>query len=285
MTFVGKILVIAIMAFSLLFLGISTVVFTTARNWKGATEEQKKKVGELTKKLSDAQAGVQAAQKELDAAKVNFTALQAQLDNRIKLLEDENKRSQDVITTHRGQVVTLEANAKTALEEADARRKETLQLRDQKSVVEKQGNEFKLRQAELNDRIRELERILETATKNNADLRERVAKFSTLLRQNGLSDDITRIKGTETPPPVQGEVKQVDPTNRRVVITIGSDDGLAPGHELYLFREKPRPEYIGKITITAVDPDQAVGRVNGSTYQGKKIQEGDIVSSTIKPRS
>jgi hypothetical protein len=284
MTFVGKILVIAIMAFSLLFLGISTVVFTTARNWKVATEEHKKKVGEHTKKLGDAQAGIQAAQKELDAAKVNFTALQAQLDNRIKLLEDENKRSQDVITANRGQVAVLETSAKTALEEADARRKETLQLREQKAAVEKQANEFKLRQAELNDRIRELERILETATKNNSDLRERVAKFSTLLRQNGLSDDISQIKGTETPPPVQGEVKRVDPTNRRVEITIGSDDGLVPGHELFLFRQHPRPEYIGKITIISVDPDQAVGRVNGSTYQGKKIQEGDIVSSTIKPR-
>ena len=70
-----------------------------------------------------------------------------------------------------------------------------MQLRDQKSAVEKQANEFKLRQAELNDKIRELERILETATKNNADLRERVAKFSTLLRQNGLSDDITPGQG------------------------------------------------------------------------------------------
>ena len=43
MTFVGKILVIVIMAFALIFLGISTVVFTTAKNWKdgdpGAEEE------------------------------------------------------------------------------------------------------------------------------------------------------------------------------------------------------------------------------------------------------
>ena len=77
-------------------------------------------------------------------------------------------------------------------------------LRDQKSAVEKQANEFKLRQAELNDKIRELERILETATKNNADLRDRAARFSALLRQNGLSDDISRIKGSESPLPVVG---------------------------------------------------------------------------------
>ena len=41
MTFVGRIFVIVIMAFSLLFLGISTVVFTTAKNWKNATDAEK----------------------------------------------------------------------------------------------------------------------------------------------------------------------------------------------------------------------------------------------------
>jgi soluble cytochrome b562 len=286
MTYVGKILVIVIMAFSLIFLGISTVVFTTAKNWRTATEEQKKKVGDLTKKLNDAQAGVQAAEKELTAAKGGFDALAQQLNDKIKLLEDENKRSQDQITAARGQVGIAQTNAKTALDDADARRKETDLLRGQKSAVEKQANEFKLRHAELIDRIRELERVLDTATKNNADLRDRAAKFSTLLRQNGLSDDISRIKGSESPLPVQGEVKRVDPSNQRVEITIGSDDGLVPGHELYLYRTSPRPEYLGKITIVSVDPDQSVGRViGGRTFQGKKIKEGDIVSSTIKPRS
>ena len=125
---------------------------------------------------------------------------------------------------------------------------------------------------------------MESATKHNTDLRERVAKFSTLLRQNGLSDDISQIKGIESPPPVVGEVKRVDTSNRRVELSIGSNDGLVVGHELFLFRQTPRPEYIGKITIISVESDQAVGRVIGTTYQGKKIKEGDLVSSTIKPR-
>jgi hypothetical protein len=105
-----------------------------------------------------------------------------------------------------------------------------------------------------------------------------------LLQQNGLSADISTVKGTETAPPVVGEVKRVDSSNSRVELTIGSDDGLAVGHELILYRQAPRPEYLGKITIISVDSDQAVGRVVGRTYQGKKIQEGDLVSSTNKPR-
>jgi len=90
----------------------------------------------------------------------------------------------------------------------------------------------------------------------------------------------------ESPPAVHGEVDRVS-QNRRVELTIGSDDGLVVGHELFLWRQKPRPEYLGKIRIISVDPDRAVGEVIGSTIQGKKIMEGDIVSSTFRsgPRS
>lgn len=284
MTYVGKILVVVIMALSLIFLGISTVVFSTSKDWKLATEAQKRTVGELTKKLADAKAGVDAAQKDLEAAKVAFDAQTKQLNNQISLLENEATRAQAQITQARSEVAGAQTNATTSLADAEARRKETEQLRNQKEAVEKQANEYKLIQTELNDKIRELERILETATKNNADLRDRVARYSTLLQQNGLSADISSVKGTETAPPVVGEVKRVDPSNSRVELTIGSDDGLAVGHELILYRQAPRPEYLGKITIISVDSDQAVGRVVGRTYQGKKIQEGDLVSSTNKPR-
>ena len=64
----------------------------------------------------------------------------------------------------RGKLVTANENAKSALDEAAHRRDETVLLRTQKSAVEKQANEFKLRQAELIDKIRELERMMDTAT-------------------------------------------------------------------------------------------------------------------------
>lgn len=284
MTHVGKILVLVIMAFSLVFLGTSTVVFMTSKNWKTATEQQKQQVVIVKKKFDEAQAVADAAKNDLAAAQANAEAATKALANRIKTLEDQNKRDLDQITDVRGRLVSAQQSAKSSLDEVEAKRNETALLRQQKSAVEKQANEFQLRQAELNDKIRELERMQETATKNNADLREQVAKFSTLLQKNGLSTDITQIKGLESPPPVEGLVKEVDSTNRRIVISIGSDDGLVEGHVLNVYRTKPRPEFVGKFQIIAVDPDQAVGRVVGNTNQGKKVKEGDIVSSSVKPR-
>ena len=151
--------------------------------------------------------------------------------------------------------------------------------------MEKQANEYQLRQAELNDKIRELERMLDTATKNNTDLRERVAKYTTLLQSKGLSTDITQIKGMENPPPVTGEVKKVDPTNKRL-----RDHASAPttawssATSCTSTAPSRAPSTSASGQIIAVDPDQAVVRVLGSTVQGKKIKEGDIVSSTIIPR-
>jgi len=287
MTFVGKILVIVIMAFSLMFLGISTVVFTTATNWKAATTAAKAQVAELQKKNSDASTAVKTLEGDFAKAQTEHKEAVKRLDNTIAQLTADIETIRGEATAARGEVATAQTNAKSALEEAEHSRNEAQRLRDQKLEVEKQANDFKLKQAELNDQIRILTRERDVA-KHNADvLRETSAKFSSLLRQHGLSDDITLIKGLESPPAVHGEVARVD-QNNRVELTIGSDDGLVVGHELFLWRLKPKSEYLGKVRIVSVDPDQAVGVVVApGTTQGKKIKEGDIVSSTIRngPRS
>ena len=285
MTFVGKILVIVIMAFALLFLGISTMVFVTETNWKDATAKEQAKVSELKKKISTGDEAVKAASIQLETAKATHTTEVKRLNDTIAAREDEIKRAQTEITQVRTALETAQQSARTALEDAAARKAETDQLRAQKSAVEKQANEFKIRQTELNDKIRELSRMLETANGNLKDLRDRVARFSALLRKNGLSDDITHVVALETPPPVEGEISRVDPKNKRLEITIGSDDGLVVGHELYIYRTTPRPEYLGKLKVISVDPDQSVGQVIGNTVHGKKLLEGDYVSSTVRPRS
>jgi myosin heavy subunit len=284
MTQVGKILVLVIMAFSLIFLGISTMVFMTSKNWRQETAKKADEVNKVKKNLADEQAKLAEAKKNLEDAQAAAQQATKALESRIRTVEDQNKRDLAQIEQVRKDLEVANQTAKTSLDEVEARRKETMALREQKSAVEKQANEYQLRQAELNDKIREQERMLDTATKNNASLREQVAKFTTLLQRNGLSTDISQIKGMESPPPVTGQVMKVDPTNRRIEISIGADDGLVNGHELFLYRTKPRTEYLGRAEVIAVDPDQAVVRVKGQTVQGKKIKEGDIVSSIINLR-
>jgi septal ring factor EnvC (AmiA/AmiB activator) len=284
MTSVGRFLIVLIMAFSLLFLAISTTVFVTAKNWMVAQRKEHDEVEKLKKKVTEAVAKSDASKKDLEDSRVTFDAQLKQLTNQLSSLQAENTHNVEELTKVRTQAVKHEQTARSSLDEVEAKRQETSLLRTQKSEVEKQANEFKLHEAELKDQIRDLERKMETATRNNSELRDNVARLSTALRANGLSDDVRQIRGIESPPPVMGIVKRIHPTNRRVEISIGSDDGLVVGHELFIYRTEPRPEYLGKITIIEVDSDQAVGKVIGNTYQGKKLKEGDIVSSTIRPR-
>jgi hypothetical protein len=285
MTLVGKILVIVIMFFSVVFLGLTTVVFTTAVDWKKAHSKQAETIKGLQTKNTDLSGQLVVAKTDLEKAKSDHTTALATADKRIAGLDDDIKRNQAEITDARTRLETAVQASNTALAEAKQRLDETMLLREQKSAVEKQANEYKVKQTDLNETIRTLERQIQTLDANNVDLRDRVARFSTLLRRAGLSDDIKNVKGIESPPSVEGEVKRVHSQGKKVEITIGSDDGLVPGHELFVYRTQPRAEYIGKIRIQSTDPDVSVGIVIGNTLQGKRIQEGDHVSSTIRPRS
>jgi uncharacterized protein YlxW (UPF0749 family) len=286
MTFVGKILVIVIMVFALFFLAVSTVVFSTAKNWKDETTKLKKSVSDLQKKVSDANNDAAKRGEELKSAQADFKKQTDTLEGQIKTLNEQVASRQKELTEQRTTVETSQETTKTALTEADARKRETDLLREQLSAVRKQADEFKIAQTNLNDEIRILKRQLESATINNKQLREDVATYSSVIRSNGLSDDIRQIRGVQSSPPdVEGEVTRVDVSNKRVEISIGSDDQLVVGHQLEVFRMKPNPEYIGKIRIESVEGDQAVGVVIGNTLHGKKIQEGDIVSPKIRPRS
>jgi chromosome segregation ATPase len=170
MTDIGKILVLVITAFSLLFLGISTVAFTTAKNWVTATQEEKKKVDDLKKKLTDAQTDAAAAKKILEDTKTGLAALSKGYENKISELDGKSKQDLAQITTTDSDIVAAQEKAKHLLDEIEAQRKVTLGLRQQRLAVEKQATEFKSYRAELIDRIHELERQLETATKNSSDL-------------------------------------------------------------------------------------------------------------------
>jgi phage shock protein A len=286
MTYVGRILVIVIMVFALFFLAISTVVYSTAQDWKEEVAKQKTKIADLQKQITAAKTEIEATKIQLQGEIDNRTAELKRRENQIATLTEQNKQIQQELTETRRELEASEEAAKVALSEAEARRTETENLRKELADVQKQSNEFKIRQTELTDEVNTLQRFLETAKRNNENLRQQVAAYAATLAAHGISTRVSDlIRGQAPPPDVDGVVTRVDAHNRRVEISIGSDDGLAVGHELYLYRLKgPEAGYLGKIKIDMVDPDQAEAHVIGKTVQGKKIKEGDIVSTQIRAR-
>jgi predicted nucleic acid-binding Zn-ribbon protein len=289
MTFVGKILVIVIMIFAVLFLGEAVVLFTTATNWR----EKSADLDKANKKLQDEiRAKTQAADdrtKDLaDAKAANATQVE-QLTTQIQTAEEARKKAEGELTAARTELETRTQTEKAALDEALSLRRETEIARTNQQAAQKQANLFKLQQTELTDRIRVLERELSVAQGNNKSLRDNVNQLSTYLQSKGLTTDpatVTNlVKGTGgAPPDVEGQVGRVDARGQKAELTIGSDDGLVVGHELYVFRTGGTSEYVGKIHIDAVEPDKASGHII-QPYLGRKLQEGDLVAAKIRPRS
>jgi hypothetical protein len=282
MTTVGKILVFLIMAFSLVFLGVSTVVFTTATNWKTKSEELTKKIGDQKKLLDSAKSQLALAETQLKTAQDEHKKQITDKDKRIADLTKQTQDAEGEMATARSALEVAQNNAKVSLAEATARKVEIDTLNETLAKAQKQANEFNFQNIELKDNIRVLERSKATAEQNAKDLRSFNSRAIAYLRLKGIpTENIDKMDPTKVPPAVEGLVKELNLTKRSMEITIGSDDGLAVGQELYVFRIQPRAEYIGKVKIVSVYPDKAVADVIGNTVNGKKVQEGDIVSSTF----
>ena len=284
MTFVGKILVILIMAFSLVFLGVSTVVFSTATNWKTKTEATKAELAKVQTKANDAETRAKAAQTGLDTAKAEHTKLVTERDNRIKDLEKKVSDAETQETAARSQLEVAQKNAQTALAEATARKAETDTLVETLNKAQAQANQFNAQNLDLTDQNRILERQKATAEQNAKDLRTFKAKTMAFLQGKGIDPEgISSADAAAALPQVEGRVNQVS-ANRSMEISIGSNDGLAVGQELKLFRTEPRPDYLGQVRIVAVYPNKAVADVVGKTVAGKRILEGDHVASSFSTR-
>ena len=285
MTYVGKILVIVIMVFAILFLAFSVVTFSTEMNWNV-------KVKELTSDIQKVQADKARIEGDLSTQKSYVTDARDQLEKAkvkfaadIKDVADQNDRRAREIEQNRKSVEVSLQEVKRAQDEAEARISESTVLRDNLAKVQKQRDEFKLQQTELDQKILLLTRELEVAQSNNKSLRGKVVVLQSSLTKLGQISDPDVIVGAATPPDVEGEVVGVSDNNQIVEISIGSNDGLTVGNELFLYSINPTPEYLGKIQVTHTDVQQSVGRViGGKTIHGKKIKKGDHVSTKISPR-
>lgn len=286
MTFVGKILVIVILAFALFFLALSTVVFTASTNWRESYGEVTKNRDELQQQLNTAKNDL-AAQKaaldkevaDRDARIGQLTAQSTDLDNQIDTLRTE-------VTSLRTQVEEAQRTTQTQVQLAQAATAEAAQLREQFQAAQQVANDYAAQQSQLNEQIFNLERQLDTATRNNEDLRNALADYQNYLESRGLPADRDLVRqaaqGAVVSPDVEGRVLRV--ADDYIEISIGEDDGVKAGQEYFIFRTGDSPQYIGKLKVTLTEADKSVARVI-EPYLGRKVSEGDSVAGKIQPRS
>jgi hypothetical protein len=284
MTLLGRILVIVNLVFSVVTGVLVVTVFVTRTNWKIAYDGLRKRyeVAEANARIyaDEAKEIKNAAESELKKAKAEQTPVERDRDSARKELEDRVAE----LRAAEQRLSQANANIKAATEEINRRKQEIDNL---KTVM-----------AEKDDRIVQLESqskqyrdqaiTAEIAAKTEHERNLNLLQQNVELSQQGDRRNASGLAGgtgtasAKRPPQedVQGVVLETDPHAGLVTISIGSDAGIAKGNTLEVYRYKPRPEYVGTVTVIDASFHEAVARPIMPLRAGP-IQKGDTVASRI----
>jgi hypothetical protein len=285
MSTVGKVLVVAQIAFSVLLMAFAGAVYSVQTNWKKqATGAQT----QLTKATNDLAAEKSREQKALDKAVANEKALKDAAD-RAQGAADAAKaqvtQTQRQLQQTRTELESIRAEAKIAGDEARARRDEAVSMRQINAELHKTRDEQITLAHQYADNIVNLEQQSKTMTEKHNKLLNDYAILQKFIRIKGFDSDPREVAGLAEPAPItNGVVLNTKKGGRNgsdlIEISLGSDAGLAKGHELFVYRPDGKGKYLGKIRLDYVDYRTAVGVVVQSTKNGQ-IQVGDNVTTKL----
>jgi hypothetical protein len=285
MSTVGKVLVVAQIAFSILLMAFAAGVGSVQTNWKKKADTAEKSLATTTKQLTDAKS---LSQKDKDKAVATEKALKDAAD-RSQGAADAAKvqvtQLQRQLTQTRTELENIRAEAKIAGEESRARRDEAVSMRQINAELHKTRDEQITLAHQYADKIVNLEQQSKAMTEKHNKLLNDYAILQKFIRIKGFDSDPREVAGLAEPAPiVNGVVLSTKKGGRNgsdlIEISLGSDSGLAKGHELFVYRADGKGKYLGKIRLDYVDYRTAVGVVVQSTKNGQ-IQKGDDVTTKL----
>jgi multidrug efflux pump subunit AcrA (membrane-fusion protein) len=286
MSTVGKVLVVAQVAFSLLLMAFAAGVSSVQTNWKTKYETANTN---LTKVNSDLKALHDQLDKAETVRKANEKTLKDAADKargEATAAGDKIKELESQLTQARTELQNTRAEAKIAGEESRARRDEAVSLREINAQLHQKGDELLAQNRQQEDKIVDLEQHTKAMVETHNQWLKKYATLEKFIRIKGFNPDPQQLAGlTEPPPIVQGVILDTRKGGRSgtdlVEISEGSDVGLAKGNELYVYRtDEGRGRYLGKIRLSDVGYRTSVGEVVQSTKNGD-IRRGDNVTTKL----
>jgi hypothetical protein len=284
MSTVGKVLVVAQLAFSILLMAFAGGVYSVQTNWKTKTADVQKKFDTASKQLSEAKS---VAQKDKDKAVASEKALKdeaARAQGALDAAKAEISRSLRTLTQTKTELENMRSEAKIAGEEARARRDEAVNMRTINNDLHRTRDEQVTLAHQYADKITNLEQQIKGMVEKQTKLANDYAILQKFIRIKGFDSDPREVAGLVEPAPIVDAVVETTRKGGRngaelVEISLGSDAGLAKGHEMFVYRSEGK-KYLGKIRLDYVDYRSAVGVVIQSTKNGQ-IQRGDIVTTKL----
>ena len=285
MTFVGKVLVVVQVVLSVCFMAFAGAVYTVQTNWKKKSDtlgsdiaKRKTEQQDADQEFSGYKTKTTADLKSQKTRADTFQAQAAGLAQQVAALKTENER----IATERNRQAEL---ARTANIEASERRKEAVRQNAVNKNLHALIDKLVAQVRGLEDAVYGKDRTVKLVNRRHTQLLEQVAFLRKVVRLNHLSTEPADYADKSTPPPnVTGLVLNTLPGQRQratlIEISIGSDDGLAKGNELDVYRSSGKGAYLGKIRLVYVTPDKSVGELIEKTKNGV-IQRGDNATTKL----
>ncbi|MFO1023469.1 MAG: hypothetical protein U0903_22660, partial [Planctomycetales bacterium] len=178
--------------------------------------------------------------------------------------------------------------ANIAGEDNESRQMESRQLREvMKKAIDARDEQFKLN-SDLRDKLTQLGKDFSKLNESYRLVLKDNATFQKALAANKLPTEAKEYEKLNTPAPVvQGIVMDARKSKdgaEMVEISLGSDDGVVTGHEMFIYRSglktQERPRYLGKLQIVNTFPDRSIGLVTDKSKNGM-IQKGDDVTTKL----
>lgn len=280
MNFLGKILIVLIFAMSLFFMAFSVMVSATHRNWKDEVEnpssglKAKLSAAEIRNSQLESERTELVNQLQLEKASraSTISALETRSDNLASQLQATTQQLNQ-LNAEKGEQIQIVDRAQLELSNLV---KEVTDLRGQVTSAHQHRDQQFDKAVGLEDKLNSTIASLDRIQRRNEELSGRVAQMKQLLQKHDLDENAPL---TDVPPRRDGVVRVVRENNRWVEISLGTDEGLRPGHQLDVHRNDGT--YLGRIEVRRSDPNRSVAEVLPELRNGI-IRKGDRVITKVR---
>jgi hypothetical protein len=287
MNLFGKILVFLILIMSLVFMTMALIVYATHKNWKeeitrteavgGQTVGWKARWEQLVAQNQQLTTKNEALQKSVVAERTAKAEALAKMQTELSARLAELAEAQKLLTQRGEQLAQATAALKTQDENVNVATSQVQKLTQDINAHIARVTELFNKSMALNNQLMQAQAKLPDLEEMNAELAAQNAKARVLLQQVGknLEDPIDR-----RPPPLDADVESV--RSRDVEIAAGTHDGIRVGHMLDIVSagRVGAGRIVGRIEITNVDNDRAVGRILPE-YSVQQIRRGDKATTKL----
>ncbi|MCE5266971.1 MAG: hypothetical protein LLG00_03710 [Planctomycetaceae bacterium] len=291
MNLVGKIFVVLIFVFSLVFMSLAMAVYATHKNWREDVTRAPDKVGGgkelgLKYQLDNAKKENQrlkdereAVIKQLESERIAKAQALAKLRTAYDVKEKDLRQLESGYAREkkdtREAVAATNATQKNASDYYQELQKQLAATLEAQQDRDKYFKDLVQKDDELNQARNELEQLRNRDTELSKDL----GKYKEMSRWFGLPGPDGDYK-SKTPPRVDGLVTAT-PGAGLVEIDLGSDQGIRKGHRLEVYRiGGGQNAYVGRVEVMRVAATSAVCKIDPK-YQNSNVMVGDRVGSRI----